>query len=153
MKKALVSGSQIVDVADQTFEVHPSLFWVDCPDNCRANLWVYEDGACVPPLTVAWNIGKMDCYPQYAGQTDVVFQVSWTCWGCEQNFCSSITGTTEVTYVAGSPYTPFEQLTESQVLGWIWGGGVDKTATEAQLQTQINELINPPVVAPVLPWA
>jgi hypothetical protein len=38
-------------------------------------------------------------------------------------------------------------------LGWIWADGVDKTATEAAVQQQINNQINPPVVTPKLPWA
>jgi len=61
--------------------------------------------------------------------------------------------TCNVTYSAGTPYTPYAQLTQDQVLGWIWAGGVDKAATEAAVQAQIDNLINPPVVQPPLPWS
>ena len=47
---------------------------------------------------------------------------------------------------------PYDQLTQDQVLGWIWAAGVDKDATEAAVQQQINNEINPPVVTPPLPW-
>jgi hypothetical protein len=43
-------------------------------------------------------------------------------------------------------------LTQDQVLGWIWAGGVDKANTEAAVNLQIANLINPPVVQPPLPW-
>jgi hypothetical protein len=53
MKKALVSPSEVValgsvsgyrvaEVAGQAFEVAPPLFWVDCPDECVPDLWVFN---------------------------------------------------------------------------------------------------------------
>ena len=33
MKKALISGTRICQVTDETFPVHPSLQWVDVPDD------------------------------------------------------------------------------------------------------------------------
>jgi hypothetical protein len=50
-------------------------------------------------------------------------------------------------------FTPYDQLTQEQVLGWIWDNGVDKDATEAAVQQQLDNQINPPVVTPPLPWA
>jgi hypothetical protein len=44
-------------------------------------------------------------------------------------------------------------LTEDQVLGWVYGSGVDRAAVEASLTKQVNDLINPPIVQPALPWA
>jgi hypothetical protein len=45
------------------------------------------------------------------------------------------------------------QLAQDQVLGWIWANGVDQAVTEAAVQQQIDNQINPPVVTPPLPWA
>lgn len=53
----------------------------------------------------------------------------------------------------GDPFTPYDQLTQDQVLGWCWANGVDKDAVEAQVSSQLEEMLNPPVVAPPLPWA
>jgi hypothetical protein len=39
------------------------------------------------------------------------------------------------------------------VLGWVWANGVDKDATEAAVEGQIEAQKNPPVVSPPLPWA
>ena len=103
--------------------------------------------------TFTWTVTQMDCYPQAEGQTDVVFTVHWTCAGTQDTYSSSVYSTCGVTYVAGTPYTPFADLTQDQVLGWIWTSGVDQSATEAAVQTQIDNQINPPVVQPALPWA
>jgi hypothetical protein len=42
MKKALIHLDKIVQVSDSTFEVHSSMKWVDCPDNCTTK-WKYEN--------------------------------------------------------------------------------------------------------------
>jgi hypothetical protein len=107
--------------------------------------------------TFNWQVTQMDCYPQAEGETDVVFTVHWTCSGEQVNggvvFNGSVYSTCGVTYQAGTPYTPYADLTQDQVLQWIWTSGVDKDATEAAVQTQINNAINPPVVSPALPWS
>jgi hypothetical protein len=103
--------------------------------------------------TYTWTVTAMDCYPQEGGNTDVVFTVHWTCSGTDGTYSSSVYSTCGVTYTAGSPFTPYASLTQDQVLGWIWAGGVDKTATEAAVAQQIANQVNPPVVTPALPWA
>jgi hypothetical protein len=55
--------------------------------------------------------------------------------------------------VEGEAFTPYDQLTKEQVLGWIWANGVDKDATEAAVAQQIENQINPPIVSPALPWS
>jgi hypothetical protein len=48
-------------------------------------------------------------------------------------------------------YVPYADLTEAEVLGWCWSDGVDKDATEASLQANIDLQINP-VTASGVPW-
>jgi hypothetical protein len=50
-------------------------------------------------------------------------------------------------------FTPYADLTLDQVLGWVWANGVDKTATEAAVEGQIEAQKNPPIVSPPLPWS
>jgi hypothetical protein len=102
--------------------------------------------------TITWAVTQMDCYPQDDGNTDVVFIVHWTCSGTNGTYKGSAYSTCSVTYTAGSPFTPYANLTQNQVLGWIWANGVDKTATEADVEQQIQNQINPPIVTPPLPW-
>lgn len=103
--------------------------------------------------TFNWSVTQMDCYPQDAGHTDVVFNVHWTCSGTDGTFSGSVYSTCAVALNPDAPYTPYSELTQDQVLGWIWSSGVDQTATEAAVQTQIDNQANPPVVVLPLPWA
>ena len=103
--------------------------------------------------TYNWIVEYMSCYPQYEGETDVVFTVGWRCNATDGKYDATQYGSVGVTYEAGSPYTPYPDLTQDQVLGWIWGNGVDKDAVEAALAANIADQVNPPVVTPPLPWA
>lgn len=103
--------------------------------------------------TFNWTITAMDCYPQEGGETDVVFCCHWTCSGTQDTYTGSVYSTCSVPAPTGSAFTPYADLTQEQVLGWIWANGVDQTATEAAVEQQIQNQVNPPVVTPALPWA
>ena len=107
--------------------------------------------------TITWTIEWMQCYPQAEGEVDVVFNVGWRCNGVQVDGDKTYTGTVystqPVIYLAGSPYTPYQDLTEQQVLQWIWAAGVDQASAEAAVTQQIADQQNPPVVQPPLPWA
>jgi hypothetical protein len=45
----------------------------------------------------------------------------------------------------------YADLTQEQVLGWIWANGVDKDAVEAALAAQIEAKKNPSTATGV-PW-
>ena len=103
-------------------------------------------------VTFTWSVTAMDCYPVEQGNADVVFNVHWTCSGEQDTYSASVINTCQVPY-AGGQFTPYEDLTQEEVLGWIWANGVDKDVTEEAVQSKINNLINPPVVTPPLPWS
>lgn len=107
--------------------------------------------------TITWVIEWMQCYPQADGHTDVVISAGWRCNGAETanatDYTSTSYGTCSFTLDPSAPFTPYADLTQDQVLGWCWAGGVDKTAIEAAVQAQIDNQINPPVIQPPLPWA
>lgn len=103
--------------------------------------------------TYTWLVEYMSCYPEAEGETDVVFVVGWRCNATDGTYNATQYGTVSVTYVAGEPYTPYADLTEVQVQGWVWANGVDQAAVEAALDTNIANQVNPPVVTPPLPWS
>jgi len=74
--------------------------------------------------TITWDITAMDCYPQADGETDVVFTVHWNCSGQQtasgKTYNGSVYSTCSLPAPTGSAFTPYDQLTETQVLGWIW---------------------------------
>lgn len=102
---------------------------------------------------ITWTVTQMDCYPQVGSETDVVFTVHWTCAGTDGTYNASVYSTCSVPAPAPADFTPYADLTQDQVLGWIWANGVDQAATEAAVEQQIQNQINPPVVTPSLPWA
>ena len=102
--------------------------------------------------TTTWTVTAMNCYPQEDGNTDVVFTVHWTCAGTDGTYNASVYSTCSVPAPTGSAFTPYADLTQAQVLGWIWANGVDQSATEAAVDQQIQAQVNPPVVTPPLPW-
>ena len=109
--------------------------------------------------TINWRVGVMECYPTYDQNTDVVFTVHWDCLGSEtvsgSTYNGRVYGATGVTFHSGSDFTPYEDLTQPQVFGWVWDamGSGSKENYENSVQTQINNLINPPIVTPPLPWS
>ena len=107
-------------------------------------------------MAITWVIEQMQCVPQQDGKTDVVIAVPWRCNGeqvdGDKTYTGTVYGSCGFAYTGGA-FTPYDQLTQDQVLGWCWSSGVDKDATEANVQTQIDNQINPPVVVLPFPWA
>lgn len=77
--------------------------------------------------------------------------VHWTCAGTDDTFSASVYSTCSVPAPADS-FTPYADLTQEQVLSWVWANGVDQAATEAAVEAQIQAQITPAVVTPPLPW-
>lgn len=103
--------------------------------------------------TITWIIEWMQTTPTTANPAECVITAGWRCNGVDGSYNGTVYGTCSFTYTQGEPFTPYASLTQDQVLGWCWAGGVDKAATEANVQTQIDNQINPPVIQPPLPWA
>ena len=101
---------------------------------------------------ITWNITQMDCKPSEDGYADVVVTAHWNCSGVEETYTGYVYGTCSFPMPEGT-FTPYDALTLDQVLSWCWANGVDKDATEAAVQTQINNQRVPPIVTPPLPWA
>ena len=94
----------------------------------------------------------MPAYPQEEGQSDVVFQVNWQCQAQDGLYRAVSNGSVPVTYVASSPFTPYADLTQAQVWGWV-NPQIDRTEIETNLQALIDAQKNPTVVTLPLPWS
>lgn len=100
-----------------------------------------------------WTITQLDCLPTSPEGTDYVVTAHWQCNGVFADTYGSVYSTTAFTVKEGSDFTPYEDLTQDQVLGWIWSSGVDKDSAELAVDTQIQNQIAPPIVVLPLPWA
>jgi hypothetical protein len=99
------------------------------------------------------TITSMYTLPQVEGQTDVVVNALWQVTGVDGTHTASIGGNTQFTLQQGAAFTPYNQLTQAQVIGWIPAEQI--TSAEQCVQGQIDSLINPPVSpsSQALPWS
>ena len=80
-----------------------------------------------------------------------VFTAHWICRATDGDFSASSYGTAGFQQdPEAESFVPYADLTESQVLGWVWES-VDKDATEAALQAKIDADMNP-TTATGTPW-
>jgi len=102
-------------------------------------------------ISIVWIIERLLVKPTEGTHTDVVITADWRCNGSQDNYSGTCYGSCSFAPPSGS-FTPYEDLTQEQVLNWCFANGVDKTAIEANVTQQIADQINPPIIAPPLPW-
>ena len=102
-------------------------------------------------MTISWLIERLLVKPTEGSNIDVVITADWRCNGSQDNYSGTCYGSCSFAPPSGS-FTPYEDLTQDQVLQWCYENGVDKTAIEANVTLQIENQINPPVVVLPLPW-
>ena len=102
-------------------------------------------------MTILWLIERLLTKPVEGSNTDVVITADWRCNGTQESFYGTCYGSCSFAPPTGS-FTPYEDLTQDQVLGWCYANGVDQAAIEANVSLQIQNQIDPPVVSLPLPW-
>jgi len=103
-------------------------------------------------ITLSWIIERLLVKPTEGTLTDVVITADWRCNGTQDQYSGTCYGSCSFAPPSGE-FTPYEDLTQEQVLGWCFANGVDQKAIEANVTAQIENQINPPIIAPPLPWA
>ena len=104
------------------------------------------------PATFTWKVKSLAIKPIQGEFTDVVITAQWNCNGQQESYSGSYYQSTDFQAPESSKFIPYNDLTQDEVLGWIWQY-VDKATVEGYVQTQIDNQINPPIVYPELPWA
>lgn len=86
----------------------------------------------------------------------MVFTVHWQCNGVDEvngvTYSGSVYSTCYVPYNPDAHWVDYANLTKDEVMEWMFENGVDQAATEAAVQQQIDNQINPPVISPPIPW-
>ena len=99
-------------------------------------------------MTTTWTIATLERELSDGG----VIVAHWRATDVDGDYSASSYGTCGFTYDASaSDFTPYDDLTESQVLGWCWANGVDQDAIEASLAAKIEADKNP-TQANGVPW-
>jgi hypothetical protein len=96
-------------------------------------------------MSVTWTISTLD-----RNTADgLVTCAHWQATAVDGEHTASIYSTSS--WADGTVTTPYADLTQATVLGWIWANGVDKQATEDALAANIA-LQKAPVTAQGTPW-
>lgn len=103
-------------------------------------------------IQIKWSIQWMECQKQEGQYADVVISAGWVCTASGEGFSSDTNGISQFVAPSGS-FTPYANLTQDQVLGWVWASGVNKSAVEAQVTQGVQQQIQSSVVTLPLPWA
>jgi hypothetical protein len=102
-----------------------------------------------------WYINAMDCKPQDGDLTDFVVVVHWTRNAKENinnvEYFASVYGTQSFSAADVTNFIPYDQLTYEIVCGWL-DGSIDVAALDLNLDQQIENQVNPPIVTPPLPF-
>ena len=96
-------------------------------------------------MNIEWNVVNME----RKTSDGFVVTVHYTVTAVDGEYTASTYGTVGYTQEEGN-FTPFEQLTKDQVVGWVQTS-LDKETVEASLASQIEALKNP-VQESGLPW-
>ena len=94
---------------------------------------------------ITWSISQLD----RKTSDGFVTTAHWRATAVDGDYSASIYST--CAWADGQPTVPYDDLTEEEVLEWVWASGVDKDATEEALSQQIALQKNP-VNAAGVPW-
>jgi hypothetical protein len=97
-------------------------------------------------MTTTWTISQLD----RKTADGFVTTAHWRATAVDGEHTASTYAT--CSWSDGTVNTPYADLTQETVLGWVWANGVDKEATEASLAAQIALQKNP-VTSTGIPWA
>jgi hypothetical protein len=99
-------------------------------------------------MTIAynWNISETN----YETANGFITTAHWQCTAVDGDYTATIYAT--CSWADGTPTIPYAQVTMQEVLDWCWASGVDKTATESALASNIALQQNP-VTATGTPWS
>jgi len=102
-----------------------------------------------------WIISSMETKPQEDGLTDVVVVVNWrrsaTTIVDEKEYYTDVYGAMGCQTPSATDFTAYPDLTYEQVCSWL-KSGLPVDEIDANLDVQLENLINPPVVTLPLPF-
>jgi hypothetical protein len=109
-------------------------------------------------MSYNWSIISMQCYPQHEGQDNVVFKVYFKITKLvtenEIPYLGLFNESVEIPFADSEAYTPYNELTEEQVIGWVKTALGEATVSlyESKVDEQIERMTKPSTVSPPVPW-
>lgn len=106
-------------------------------------------------ISYSFKVTNIYCYPTYQSLENLVFTVIWDFIGSDGTYSSNVLGSTEIPYDSNAEYTPYQNLTEQEVISWIEQYIDPETLQNAKdlITSRIEEASRPPaIINPKLPW-
>ena len=119
-------------------------------------------------ITFNWSISKMQVIPVQDSKTNVVVKAEWLLRAIDDNNNAASFASGICSFSLGNTFTPYEELTEQQVLNWCFApenfSSIDsegnqttitkhlKTDVETQVTEQIARQLVQKATEPALPW-
>jgi hypothetical protein len=94
---------------------------------------------------ITWKITQLDRLTA----DGFITTAHWTATAVDGDYTASVYSTCG--FATAEPYIPYANVTEADVLIWIWANGVDREATETSLAALIEAKENP-TTAYGVPW-
>ena len=94
-----------------------------------------------------WTVENVTYRSQMDGRDDVVYAVYWRVDADQDTGRTTMYGSVEIPYQNNLPYTPYADLTETQILGWVHDiYGPDAISTiESSLAIDVRDGIDPSI--------
>ena len=117
-------------------------------------------------MAFTWVISQLDSIPSLDGMDKVIsvihyraqkehfnmsFNETLTSFHLTPSFTADTYGALSVDAPHEASFTPYDEVTKEMVEGWL-EASLDCEAIEANLDAQIQNFLNPPIVAYPLPW-
>ena len=97
-------------------------------------------------MNITWKITQCDRLTS----DNFITVAHWTATAVDGDYTASVYST--CSFAEGVASTPYANVTEQDVLGWVWANGVSKDATEAALAQNIADQ-KAPKVSTGTPWS
>ena len=106
-------------------------------------------------MAFSFLISQLDSIPSLDGMDKVISVIHWRAQklyiGEVISFTADVYGALAVDAPHEASFTPYDEVTKEMVESWL-EKSLDCEAIEANLDAQIQNFLNPPIVAYALPW-
>lgn len=106
-------------------------------------------------VTYRWEFTPLDVRLAEDGMTNVVYNVNWRLLGTDGDYSANVYGSIGVPTPAPDAFTPYDQLTEETVQGWVEDALGEATLASYKLgiAAQIDAQKNPVAASLPPPWS
>lgn len=105
--------------------------------------------------TYTWKIDRLDVYPTYEGFANAVYSMHWRLIADDgAGHVAYCYGTQSAGPIDTADFTPYNELTEEQVIGWLEAAMTPEQVAQvkADLDAHIEQQINPTSQSLPVPW-